>query len=93
MTMMTRTSQTVEISATDLVTQQEVMADPRVYDAQAEVFWLAFQTLPPPTKQLVRERLTRVDPFSFELARELASWQAAANEALLSFEAMLDDPT
>ena len=77
----------------DVATQQEVIADPRVYAAQAEVFWLAFQTLSPRTKQMVRERLTQAVPFGSELALELASWQTAASEALLSFEATLDDPT
>ena len=61
--------------------------------AQAEVFWLAFQALPPEAQWVVREQLTRWEVPSPELAAELESWQAAASEALTTFEAMLDDQT
>lgn len=93
MTTMTQASQPGEIAVLDMIPRQEMMVDSRTYDAQAEVFWLAFQALPPRTRQIVRERLLQVAPFGAELAQELASWQAAASEALWSFEAMLDDPT
>lgn len=93
MTTMTQASQQRETAALDMIPRRELMVDSRAYDAQAEVFWLAFQALPPRTRQIVRDRLLQAAPFGSELAQELASWQAAANEALWSFEAMLDDPT
>lgn len=93
MTTMMQASQQSETAVLDMIPRQEMMVDSRTYDAQAEVFWLAFQALPPRTRQIVRDRLLQVVPFGAELAQELASWQAAANEALWSFEAMLDDPT
>ena len=40
----------------------------------------------------LRTRLALAEEFGFELARELESWQTAASEALLSFEATLNDP-
>jgi hypothetical protein len=75
----------------DTAVRPKVVEDPRVFDAQAEVFWLAFQALPRPAQWVVRERLALAEVFGFELARELASWQTAASEALLSFEATLND--
>lgn len=75
----------------DTAVQAKVVEDPRVFDAQAEVFWLAFQALPRPAQWVVRERLALAEVFGFELARELASWQIAASEALLSFEATVFD--
>jgi len=59
--------------------------------AQAEVFWLAFQALSSEAQWVVREQLTQWKAPSPELAVELESWQAAASEALATFEAMLDD--
>ena len=59
--------------------------------AQAEVFWLAFQALSSEAQWVVREQLTQWKAPSPELAVELESWQAAAGEALATFEAMLDD--
>jgi hypothetical protein len=41
----------------DTAVQPKVVEDPRVFDAQAEVFWLAFQALPRPAQWVVRERL------------------------------------
>ena len=41
----------------DTAVQAKVVEDPRVFDAQAEVFWLAFQALPRPAQWVVRERL------------------------------------
>ncbi len=76
----------------DTVVRPNVAEDSRVFDAQAEIFWLAFQALPRPAQRVVRERLALTEVFGFELARELESWQAAASEALLSFEATLNDP-
>ena len=59
--------------------------------AQAEVFWLAFQALSPEAQWAVCEQLTQWEAPSPELAVELESWQAAASEALATFEALLDD--
>ena len=46
--------------------------------AQAEVFWLAFQALSSEAQWVVREQLTQWKAPSPELAVELESWQAAA---------------
>jgi len=59
--------------------------------AQAEIFWLAFQALSPEAQWAVREQLTQWEAPAPELAAELESWQAAASEALATFEAALDD--
>lgn len=60
-------------------------------EAQAEVFWLAFQTLPEAAQQAVRKRLLPEPEFPPELVAELESWQVAAAEALMNFEAMIDE--
>ncbi len=60
-------------------------------EAQAEVFWLAFQALPEDAQQAVRKRLLSELEFPPALAVELESWQAAAAEALMNFEALLDE--
>ena len=59
--------------------------------AQAEIFWLAFQALSPEAQWIVREQLTQWEAPGPELAAELESWQAAASEALATFETILDD--
>ena len=56
-------------------------------EAQVEVFWLAFQALPEASRLAVRARLLYGEEMTPELATELASWQAAAAEALMNFEA------
>lgn len=58
-------------------------------EAQAEVFWLAFRTLPADTQAVIRHRLLGDVDIPPELAMELQSWQAAAAEALMSFETSL----
>lgn len=60
-------------------------------EAQAEVFWLAFQALPEAAQQAVRKRLLLEQELPPALAAELESWQAAAAEALMDFEAMIDE--
>lgn len=60
-----------------------------VSDAQAEVFWLAFQALPEDAQQAVRKRLLPGPELPPELAAELESWQAAAAEALMNFETLI----
>jgi hypothetical protein len=60
-------------------------------EAQAEVFWLAFQALPEAAQQAVRKRLLPASEFPPLLVAELESWQAAAAEALMNFEAMIDE--
>jgi mRNA-degrading endonuclease toxin of MazEF toxin-antitoxin module len=60
-------------------------------EAQAEIFWLAFQSLPSAVQQAVRRRLDAPPAMPLELAVELESWQAAAAEALADFEATLHD--
>ena len=67
----------------------EVLSTP---EAQAEVFWLAFQALPEAAQQAVCKRLLPDPEFPPMLAAELESWQAAAAEAMLNFEAMIDEP-
>ena len=62
-----------------------------VSEAQAEVFWLAFQALSAPAQQAVRKRLIFSQEMPQELAIELESWQAAAAEALLVFETQLHE--
>ena len=57
-------------------------------EAQAEVFWLA---LPEAAQQAVRKRLLPASEFPPLLVAELESWQAAAAEALMNFEAMIDE--
>ncbi|MFN3334773.1 MAG: hypothetical protein ACK47M_19920 [Caldilinea sp.] len=59
-------------------------------EAQAEVFWLAFQALPEAAQQAVRKRLLHDQELPPMLVAELESWQAAAAEALMDFEAMFD---
>jgi len=65
--------------------------DLRASEAQAEVFWLAFQALPEAAQQSVRRRLLPESEFPPVLVTELESWQAAAAEALMDFEAMIDE--
>jgi len=60
-------------------------------EAQAEVFWLAFQALPEAAQQAVRKRLLPEQELPPALVAELESWQAAAVEALMDFEAMIDE--
>jgi hypothetical protein len=60
-------------------------------EAQAEIFWLAFQSLPADTQQAVRKRLLLEPELPDDLAAELQSWQAAATEALIDFEASLNE--
>jgi len=60
-------------------------------EAQAEVFWLAFQALPEAAQQAVRKRLLPEPELPPVLVTELESWQAAAAEALMNFEAMIDE--
>lgn len=55
-------------------------------EAQAEVFWLAFQALPEDAQVVIRQRLLVGSEMSPDLAIELQSWQAAAAEALMDFE-------
>jgi len=62
-----------------------------VLEAQTEVFWLAFQALPKETQLAVRQRLLHTQDIPDELAMELESWQAAAAEALMNFEALLHE--
>ena len=57
-----------------------------VVEAQAEVFWLAFQALPEDARLVVRQRLLVGPEMPPDLAIELQSWQAAAAEALMDFE-------
>jgi len=64
----------------------------RTAEAQAEVFWWAFQALPQDAQWAIRERLlAQTETFSPTLAMELESWQVAGREALQTFEAMLDE--
>ncbi len=58
-------------------------------EAQAEVFWLAFRTLPEDTQTIIRHRFLGDLDIPSDLALEPQSWQAAAAEALLSFETPL----
>ena len=60
-------------------------------EAQAEIFWLAFQSLQPAAQQAVRRRLDSPPTLPLELAVELESWQAAAAEALADFEAAMHE--
>jgi len=62
-----------------------------ILEAQTEVFWLAFQALPKETQLAVRQRLLHAQDIPDELAMELESWQAAAAEALMNFEALLHE--
>ncbi len=66
---------------------------PPIAQAQAEVYWLAFQSLPLEAQLILRERVLGSESYSPELGAELASWQAAASEALFDFEGLLDDQT
>jgi len=72
----------------DLNEEKGVISTP-LPNAQAEVFWLAFQALPADAQQIVRERLLRAEEMPRDLAVELESWQAASSEALMSFEDMV----
>jgi len=59
-------------------------------EAQAEVFYLAFRTLPEDAQAVIRQRLLGdLAAMPLDLAVELQSWQAAAAEALMSFETSL----
>jgi hypothetical protein len=60
-------------------------------EAQAEIFWLAFQSLQRAAQQAVRRRLDSPPTLPSELAVELESWQAAAAEALADFEAAMQE--
>ncbi len=60
-------------------------------EAQAEIFWLAFQSLPSAAQQAVRRRLSPSQAMPLELAVELESWQAASAEALADFEAAIHE--
>lgn len=62
-----------------------------VSEAQAEVFWMAFQALPADAKLVVRQRLLVGTEMPPDLAIELQSWQTAAAEALMNFEELLHE--
>ena len=70
-------------------TQESQIGALSVPEAQAEVFWLAFQSLPDDVQRTVRQRLLHAEEMPEALATELASWQAAVAEALMNFEALL----
>jgi hypothetical protein len=72
----------------DLNEEKGVISTP-LPNAQAEVFWLAFQALPADAQQIVRERLLRAEEMPPDLAVGLESWQAASSEALMNFEGMV----
>jgi hypothetical protein len=74
-----------------IVTNREDI--PPGVQAQAEVYWLAFQSLPLDAQLILRERVMWTELHDSDLATELASWQAAASEALRDFEDLLDDQT
>ena len=72
-----------------LVAQENRTGTLRVSDAQVEIFWLAFQALPVEAQFSIRQRLLSLPDMPEELTAELESWQAAATEALMNFEALL----
>jgi hypothetical protein len=74
-----------------VIAQNRPIRASREVEAQAETFWTAFQALPPEVQWVVRERLARAETVSPTLADELERWQSAGSEALMTFEAMLDD--
>jgi len=67
-----------------MVTNREHI--PPGVQAQAEVYWLAFQALPFDAQLILRERVMWPELHDSGLATELASWQAAASETLRDFE-------
>ena len=73
------------------VVQQSRISPASVSEAQAEVFWMAFQALPADAKLVVRQRLLVETEMSPDLAIELQSWQSAAAEALMNFEELLHE--
>jgi hypothetical protein len=79
------------VCAMTVVVQSRPIRVSREVDAQAETFWTAFQALLLEVQWVVRERLARAEMVSPALAAELESWQSAGSEALMTFEAMLND--
>ena len=71
-----------------LETQENQSGTLSVSEAQTEIFWLAFQVLPKDAQLAVRQRLLHTQDVPEALATELESWQAAAAEALMNFEAL-----
>jgi hypothetical protein len=75
-----------------MVNEKQQIEYAHAAEAQAEIFWWAFQALPREAQWAVRRRLLdQAEALSAALAIELESWQAAGSEALQTFEAMLDD--